>query len=145
LTLNMAPLMALVVTNTGKTPAMKIAGNYYVEVVDTGQAPNFEAFVAHMKTIQFTMIPPNGAHEELIQRWRHKVGMPVDYGEPNPLTNNEKKALEDGRAYLAVHGLIQYGDAFNKRHWVRFCYWDYFSSGYFDAPECDRHNSAGDE
>jgi hypothetical protein len=142
-----APVMTVVVTNTGKTPALDIAGNYYVEILKIDEVPHYEARVAHIKTMQFSMIPPNGAREEVIPRWRHKPGAPIDEGEPDPLTDSEKKALGDGTAYIAVHGVIWYGDMFKqKRHWTRFCYWKYFAKKtYFDARACDAHNSAGDE
>jgi hypothetical protein len=145
LEINKAPVMEVVVANTGKTPALQIAGNYYVEILNVGEKPHFEAQVAHLKTIQQTMMPPNGSRDEWMQRYRHMAGASVDVGEPEPLTKTEKKALDGGEDYIAIHGLIWYGDKFGKRHWVRFCYWDYLTQGYFDARACDGYNSAGDE
>jgi hypothetical protein len=141
---NAAPSMLLVVTDTGKTPAIHVSGNYYVEVIENGQNPHFEAQVAHLKTIDGVILP-NGFIEIPVQRWRHTPGAAPDIGEPDPLTKEEKEALEDGNAWMAVHGLIYYGDVFQKRHWVRFCYWYHFTLGRFDALECNKYNGIDEE
>jgi hypothetical protein len=40
--LGQVPSAAIFFTNTGKTPAIHVAGNHYVEIVPNGERPHFE-------------------------------------------------------------------------------------------------------
>jgi hypothetical protein len=118
---NIAPTVSLGFTNTGKTPATNIAGNFYVEVVPNGQNPQFEATTMHTTVVQGVILP--NAPQEIQASRRRLAADTTDQGESDPLTNVEKSALDDGKAWIAVHGTVSYRDIFHVRHWIKFCFW----------------------
>jgi len=142
-TQNVAPSASIVIANTGKTSAYRFSGNYYVEVVKNGGVPHFEAKQVHAQSFQGVVFP-NSSLDVKFRRQRHKPSGGPDDGEDDPLTADEKTALDDGQAWIAVHGFIRYRDVFRNPHWTRFCFWAYNAPVKSSALCCTKYTSTDD-
>jgi hypothetical protein len=90
-------------------------------------------------------VTPNDPEELKIPRFRFKAGGSTDT-EEFPLTQEERNALTEGRAWLATHGRVEYWDVYNKSHWVQFCNWDSFKPGLqYSAQGCSEYNNTDGE
>jgi hypothetical protein len=125
------------VTNTGKTPANNIAGNYYVEVVSNGDDPHFETTTPHTMSSTGVLIP-NHPRDHLVTRKQARSNGDI---EDAPFTEREKIALDNGSAWIAIHGIVFYEDVFKTKHWVRFCYWTTSKPGLYTSRGCTAYNS----
>jgi hypothetical protein len=117
-----APSAPLTITDTGKTPATQIVGDFYVELIPEGQNPHFEAQIPHFKMFSGIAIP-NAPQSVVVSRQKLRPGGNPAESEGDPLTEDEKTALDSGRLWRAVHGTVWYDDVFGTRHWIRFCFW----------------------
>lgn len=131
-----APLSATMsVTNTGKTPASNMLGYFYVEVVPEGGKPNFES-ARRRDSLSSGVIPPGVTRDVPIMRYKD------DPAEAELLSQSEKNDLDNGRAWLAIHGIIWYEDVFHTRHWLRFCEWYGYKPGAdYHSKNCTAYNS----
>ncbi len=87
---------------------------------------------------------PNAAQIFEASRRRPTNGNP-NVGEPDPLTADEKSALDDGKAWVAAHGVIYYADIFDTAHWVKFCFWIDLKVGNYSSRSCVAYNNSDDE
>lgn len=133
----------LTVTNPGKTPAKDITADLYFEVVtNDGSIPHFWGGTSH---INFTagVVWPNSAAPDTLEIWRVENG--TKEMKRLPITDLEKTALREGKAWIASHGTIEYSDVFGERHWVQFCSWENFmATTYLSAKSCADYNDEGD-
>jgi hypothetical protein len=140
---NTAPFTSISISNTGKTPATGMVGNFYVEVVPKGESPHFEAQIMHTTMIS-NVVLPNAPQEVTVVR---RMGVKPDEAADNPITENEKASLNDGKAWIAVHGIVWYDDIFHRdRHWIKFCFWsDLKPGGVYSSRGCAIYNSVDDK
>lgn len=137
-TLNAIPASTVVLSNTGKTPATNIVGNVYVEIVQNGSAPNFEAHFMH--TLHYSgLVLPNSPQG--VFSYRRKAHSE----EGDPLKQDETSALADGSAWVAVYGEFSYDDVFKGSHWTKFCFWKTFKPGGYQTASCASYNSTDDK
>jgi hypothetical protein len=62
--------------------------------------------------------------------------------EDYPVTPEEKTSLDQGKAWLAVHGIVHYKDVFNTPHWIRYCSWNFFKPGVeYSSRDCTDYNN----
>ena len=134
------PSSSLTITDTGKTPATQIVGHFYVEIVPNGDNPHFEAQTMHTTMISGIAIP-NAPQVIAASRRTSKIGKP-DEGEALPLTTDEKTSLDDGKSWIAVHGIVWYDDVFKTRHWIKFCFWTDLKLGDYGSRSCVAYNSS---
>ncbi len=137
---NAAPYTSISITNTGKTPATDIVGHFYVEVVPNGESPHFEAQIIHSVMISGVALP-NAPQVITATRRRYKVGGKPDEAEDDPITETEKAALDNGKSWIAVHGIVWYDDVFKDRHWIKFCYWGDLKPGDYSSKSCVAYSS----
>lgn len=107
----------VILTNTGRTPAKHFSGYVFVEKVLIGHKPHF-GFVGNR--ISAAVLFPNFP----INDWGFQSVTPGS----NPATkklvkmsHSDIQELNDGKAFVAVHGIINYLDVFDVPHWLRFC------------------------
>ena len=131
-----APTTSIAIENIGNTPATNIALNFYIEVVAEGSQPRFDEKIMHTSGISGVIAPKDRI--DLVTS-RHKVTS----SDPDPLIESEKTALDDGKAWIAIHGGAAYDDVFKVRHKVNFCAWiAYRSDVTIHAAECIEIQSA---
>lgn len=139
-----APLVAILnVKNTGKTPASLIYGKAWIELVPNLSQPHFEVKeLGHLEWFS-GMIAPNAIHEREVARTDVKPG---STGIPSPLnlTEDEMASINESRAWVAVHGIVQYEDVFKTKHWARFCYPSAHQPGSFSYGSCISYNQVDD-
>ena len=121
------------VTNVGKTTAEKILGTLQVQYISKGRKPILPkrphsiVFVEGSKP-ERGMLPgtawreatlyPNEVSQNYFSRSRWgKNGIVED----DPITQDEKTALDNGNAYVLLMGEVWYSDVFGIRHWTKFC------------------------
>jgi hypothetical protein len=132
------------IANVGKTPAKHMVVKVFVDVIDSSQDPPLDR-VGTAKTgsafpfalVEAGVVFPNGDFSQSVMRV-------VRGGAPLVATLDEARALRDGRAYLAVYGIITYDDVFNAPHWTKFCHW-VAGDGSFHARGCTEYNGVDDE
>lgn len=108
--------------NGGKTPAANLSGDLGLEIMPLGQDPDFNAPVIRNQIFEGTLLA--GDHKDIpVARLRQKVGAAKGVGEAYPFTQNDKDALDQDKAWMAVFGRITYEDVFHKPHWTQFCFW----------------------
>jgi hypothetical protein len=130
----------ITVANTGKSPAIDVKADLFVEVVSNGTEPHFAGGFPHQAYTVGALMPENPEDLE-IPRLRSVLGRPNEM-EQSPVTAEEKAALEEGRGWLATHGVIGYKDIFGTEHWVSFCMWDNFKPGVqYSARSCSDYNN----
>ena len=144
ITVDAAPSTTLTITDTGKTPATHVVAHACLEVVTEGREPHFDE--PGMHTIMTAgVLPPNVPTEMTVVRRRFKVGGKTREAEDNPLTLEEKASLDDGKAWMALHGIIWYDDIFKTRHWIKFCRWSTAKPGTYHAAGCTSYNSVDND
>jgi hypothetical protein len=127
------PSIEVVIENTGKTPATNVVSHFYIEVIPNGQKPHFEAAAMHTSNLSGVMIP-HAIQNITVSREK------ADVDEGDPLLPSEQKALDEGKAWLAFHGIVWYDDTFKTKHWIRFCIWSPVKPGKYDAAACTQYN-----
>lgn len=109
---------AVVLEDTGKTPARHVFANLALEVVKNGELPTFRPpadagfsrfYVGYLARDNPIVIP--------IDRWR------VKESEAWVTSADERKALTDGTAWVAVFGHVSYDDVFGANHRLHWCNW----------------------
>jgi hypothetical protein len=119
------------ISNTGKTPALRVNGGFVVEIVPSGKEPQvpgkdedialpYEIAPKHkfdrpvvVNGMKTPIILPNEPHH--ISLYRKYIS-----GDDR-LTTEELNDLANRRSYLLIWGKVYYSDIFGKRHWMRFC------------------------
>jgi hypothetical protein len=84
----------LTITNTGKTPAINVRADIYVEIVPNGAEPHFEATFPHTKWTIGAMFA-NTPKDITAVRYQ---ALANDRIEPYPISAEEKTALDEGKA-----------------------------------------------
>jgi hypothetical protein len=139
-----APSATLTITDTGKTPATHLVGDFYVELIPDGQNPHFEAQIPHFKMFSGIAIP-NAPQLVVPSRQKLRLGGKPDEMEEDPLTKDDKTALDSGSLWRAVHGTVWYEDVFGTRHWIRFCFWTGLKLGKtYSSGGCAAYNATDD-
>lgn len=116
-------------TNTGKTPAQKVAGTGSIQKVANSKPPKVEGL---HETVSSGSIMPGG---ELL--------LPVTSRDDKSVINLTKTDIEElrsGKAYIAILGKFGYDDIYDTHHWIKYCLWKDFSAGTYSAAECVNHN-----
>jgi hypothetical protein len=125
------------VVNIGKTPATDIDMRIFVEIVDADHEAALEKVDDYMSyphgKITAGIVFPNQDFKETVIR-------PLKGGAPQLATPREIGAMYNGRAYLAVYGIINYRDMFKIPRWTKFCSWVALT-GNFQADDCTKYNS----
>jgi len=130
----------ITLTNPGKTAAKDVAADLFLEVIpNDGTIPHFGGGFPH---VAYTagVVWPNSATPDVLEISRMDKDM-----RNRPITDAEKTALTEGKAWIAVHGVFEYSDVFHQRHWVQFCNWENFAKAvYLSAKSCSDYNGEGD-
>jgi hypothetical protein len=124
------------IINTGKTPALHVGGDFYVEMIPNGKRPHFGEYLRpHILTSAGTLFPnaPYPIHAEMVEQVGSQLKKVL-------LSDTDKKAYDAGNAWIAIHGFLDYWDVFNTRHWIRFCTWQGIAGATFDSLDCARYN-----
>lgn len=141
---NKALALPIRATNIGKTPAKKVTGRYYLEVVKNGEAPDFDYTKKRPLDKMYSGdLSPNDNADIVAMRYKDKPGSKIDtlvY----PLDELEYRAIMDGSYYIAVYGIITYDDVFHIHHWKTFCFWFPFTSLDYSTGACVAHNASDD-
>lgn len=125
------------VANVGKTPARNMDMKIFVDIGDALQEPPLDhvdgGTISPHGHATAGIIFPNSEFKQSVVR----LG---DDGSPLVATDKEVVAIRDGKAYLAVYGVVTYDDVFNTHHWTKFCSW-IAGNGKFEARQCTQYNS----
>lgn len=120
----------LKVTNTGKTPAKKVAGTASLQKVASDKSPKVEGLI--IDTVFSSLIPPGS---DLVVSVTGRDGKsPVNF------TKTDLEELRSGKAYIAVIGKFGFVDIYDTPHWIKFCLWKDYGPGTYSAAECVNHN-----
>jgi len=126
------------VTNSGKTPAANMDMSVFVEIVDADKEPSLEY-------VDTPIGHPHGHATSGIVFPNVDIDQPVirpsDDAGPRVATDDEVRAVKDGKAYMAVYGIVRYDDVFQRHRWTKFCIWSALT-GTFQAKSCTQYNSA---
>jgi hypothetical protein len=140
------PSYPLLLTNTGKTPAIKIEGDFYIEVVRAGDAPHFNRRIIHNFT-SLAILQPADTTPVPVYRERYKNGGNESESEPDFTTLTEKELLESGDAWIAIYGQLKYDDVFHRTHPIHFCLWEAVKPDHapLDTTSCVAYNKIDEE
>jgi hypothetical protein len=102
--------IAIIVSNSGKTPAFNVHSEYGVEIVPQGQKPRFDyaspklpGNVESFSTMQAGMVLTLRTHSMV------------------PVTDAVIASLTEGRTVEYIYGDITYSDIFKHEHHAQFC------------------------
>jgi hypothetical protein len=128
----------MILSNSGKTPALNIVGHLYIEVIPNNEIskPHFENESEHIKLVTGVLMP-NDPRDCPIHRIKNNVDV--------PFTSDEATSIVAGHSWIAVHGIIWYDDVNGTRRWTRFCVWHSAKPGDYNASSCTAYNSVGDK
>src|ERR1035441_9152436 len=89
----------LAITDTGKTPALDVTADFYVEIVPNGYEPHFEGKGVPHTTFSIGAISTTNPQKVPASRYRltGRGGEVAD----DPVSPDEKTRLDEGRAWLA--------------------------------------------
>lgn len=125
------------VTNSGKTPATNVSMSIYLDIVDASREPALETVDQNLPHahahVTSGIIFPNADFKAPTYRLD-------DSASPLPATQAEVTAIAQGKAYMAVYGIITYDDVFGAHHWTKFCTWP-ATNGSFHTYRCTQFNS----
>jgi hypothetical protein len=113
------PLVQLVIlTNTGRTPAKKVAGRIVTVLVGRSEVPHFD----YTHGVQFPagiMFPnqPMPVSSLLIPRGVPQGVIP----QPILMSGLMRQQIGAGQAFILTYGNITYDDVFGEHHWLHFC------------------------
>jgi hypothetical protein len=141
-----APLLTanLSVKNYGKTPASKIIGVFYIEVVPNGAKLKFDSDIIH-DAFENKILMPDADLPETISRKAVQVFGNEPRGVNYPLTPEEKSSLDDGSSWTAVHGFVTYDDIYGVRHFNKFCFWRGQGNQQLQSFDCVNYNEMDDK
>ena len=72
--------------------------------------------------VLYGSIPPNLPRTLPRPEEESGAGESRTKGEDDPYLVAEKTAMDQGKAWMAVHGTIWYDDIFGTTHWTKFCF-----------------------
>jgi hypothetical protein len=58
----------------------------------------------------------------------------------DPLTAVEYREITEGRAWIAVHGMVNYRDTYNVPRWTKFCLAWVPKAGFFNGQSYTAYN-----
>lgn len=126
------------IANTGKTAAVNIDSKIFVDIVSSNHEPALEDVDQPSQhpygRITSGIMFPNSDFNQVVLR-------PIKGGSPELATEEEVVSIRQGKAYLAVYGIVTYDDISGSSHWTRFCKW-IAKSGEFHTAGCTQYNSA---
>jgi hypothetical protein len=129
----------VIITNVGKSPALRSAVDASYQVLDSKRAPTFYPDKGRFAAFANMIFPMDHAD--------FSTGtMPFnDDGTARNLSSAEIAALLSGDSYMAIWGVVSYIDQFGL-HWTRFCSWKSYQQGPhdFEARACTNYNAVGD-
>jgi hypothetical protein len=118
------PLLVIgTLINKGKTPAKHVFGQVVVEKISKGQIPNFIYKGQPRAEPDSGILVPNFPAQLGYQSLRFKTkGRDVPSNmEPLLMSKTDVADIREGRAYVAIHGIISYYDIFGIPRWTKFC------------------------
>jgi hypothetical protein len=129
-TLNPSISGTLHILDSGKTPARKADGTYFIEKVTNGTNPTFpEGRPLHM-VLTGTQFPSV------------QTDAPINF---YPLSQTELNDLNAKKIFFVIYGRFTYKDFFGTRHWTKFCQpWMLVSPGYYTFQDCTEYNDIDD-
>jgi|GEM_PF-5646738 len=106
-------------TNTGKTPARVIVGDFVIEKVKNREQPVMD-YAGPVQRTTRGMITPNDdtPSDMLVHRIRSGVNNAV---EVDPLTAPEFEDFNQLNIFFVLYGTVHYTDFFGAKHWTKFC------------------------
>jgi hypothetical protein len=124
-------VVKIAVKNTGKTPAINLFQRGSSEPLRSGDYPNFV----------YEQGKPGGIIAPGAFSFIPVVTMTVpETGTPLIVNDDIINGLSGKSFTVYVSGIIEYGDIFNRRHWLTYCgFWD--GDGF---AACKDHNDTGD-
>lgn len=142
--LNEPVSIPVILTNVGKTPAMKFRAVIIVEVLKITESPNLsDKFSVPAVTDSAGIMTP---HTIITLKGQTLKIDPTDKAKATSwnLGETDKLKLETGKAYWVAHGMIRYYDIFKNPHWRKFCSFGSPSTTTILMPTgaCSEYNSA---
>lgn len=133
----------LTISNTGKTPGIIEGGMGGCKLeVRYAPVPKDETYPSSRKRSRMVLFP-NG-FLTIVQRYAGEAEMSAATATIQAthfMTKREFSIVRSGKARLVAHGVINYIDAFQRRHFTEFCFqWDRDSPPTWEA--CPEHNNA---
>jgi hypothetical protein len=131
----------LKLSNVGKTPAKNIVWSIFVEVQDSNYEVRLDCVdrvgknICNQNRVSSGGIFPN-------THWDYTSFRVANDFSPNVATQSEVDAWENGRAYAAVYGIVNYDDIFGTHHWTKFCIWTPPDNKgkYFQTTKCSQYS-----
>ena len=110
--------LPLAISNTGKTPAKKVSASITATVRTTGEVPDFNGNIGSNSEAGIGILMPNTnfPFETAIT-----IGPDMPHSHDLIMLPNLRTALNEGKAFIEVHGQITYDDVFKYPHWAHFC------------------------
>jgi hypothetical protein len=133
---NMPLGVTLHVTNTGKTPAKRVAQQIVIEKIDSQNSPTFAYDRPHVASVAGIMVPNTPRDIAAVMLTKEKPAI-LD---PPLMTKADIDEINSGKVYLAVFGKFSYWDIHDVIHWVSFCFWHSPTSGNYSAKKCAAYN-----
>jgi hypothetical protein len=125
------------ITNFGKSPAVEVHVQNWVEVVASSSPPSLNGKGAYSLILYNLLFPDD---QQVSPTRRAKLDRKEDW----PMTDDERRQMETGEAYLVSYGIATYRDEFGP-HWTKFCQWQsYVQNRNFKAVTCTLYNGVGD-
>jgi hypothetical protein len=128
--------ISTIVTNSGKTPARKVALIDGVSPRAPSELPDFDytRLGPNFATEGKGILPPNGS-----------IVSVRDVNGGQPLNQSELDLIDRGGIRFYKHGKISYEDVFGCQHWVRYCYYLHrTNTGEYQYHICDANNEMDD-
>ena len=131
--------LPLKMTVLGKTPARHVHGRLFLEIVKINQDPLLEKNTVPALDTFAGIVFPNVPEEFDAVRIKPKKGNKL--GEFDLLKDSEASDVLAYRSYLAAYGTYTYDDAFDIKHWTKFCV-SFHVNGpiVYPTPACVRYN-----
>jgi hypothetical protein len=125
------------ITNSGKTPAKNILGQFVIEKVRNGESPSF-TYSSTARTIatQGSLFP--NASNDVPVEWVRAIPRTSNM-EPILLGPTDIADLRAGRIVFVIHGRIDYKDVFGMSHWIKAC-GGTSTPGSYTAKKCTDYN-----
>ncbi len=124
------------VVNVGKTAAKNVDMKFFIDIVDADKEPPLSR-VDSSRGFPFGHITTGIVFPS--QDFKQTVIRPGNGAAAQLATGDEVRAMEEGKAYLAVYGIISYDDIFQIHRWTKFC--TFLGDGQFRAQDCATYNA----
>ena len=132
------------ITNIGKTAAIDVEIKIFTNILDASEPVPLERVTGAKVNSPYpfndfttgVIFPDSTIKQTAV---RPEKGGGYDVG-----TAQEMTALQGGKSYLSIYGIVTYADVFKVHHWVRFCEWKYFGTGPTTTKTCSSFNELGD-